>query len=314
MYLELRATLHFNNCDCFVMHCLHMQRRILNIPRSNFSKSDYYVLYLICLFLQSLLTTIDLIQIWPTGWLYPHIHTLMCFESFELNSDSNNNLLWKCIVRLLHIKYYNVLLITSRRALFVTIVVFVFLCPEKRKYNRLYRWVRKAVMTGPTLLFNKHTATELSTRQRIWQSNVLFTHSHSLPSIQSTQRCSAMNNCLTLSPVFSGTVFAGKKLEGDKRNAVKKFAAVFAKRVAKTAVPNPCQTCECNAHDNGMSFMECFPCQYPTTAYPDYVSHSAQSNWLETRKISPRVASRFLEFRRRIVIHSQADRTRRQCT
>ena len=64
--------------------------------------------------------------------------------------------------------------------------------------------------------------------------------------------------------VFSGTVFTAKKLESDKKNGVKKFATVFAKRVAQSAMPCPCQTCECTADNNGMSYMECFPCEYPT--------------------------------------------------
>jgi hypothetical protein len=58
----------------------------------------------------------------------------------------------------------------------------------------------------------------------------------------------------------------------EKKNAVKKFATVFAKRVAHSARPSSCQTCECTADNNGMSYMECFPCEYPTPAFIDYVS------------------------------------------
>ena len=69
-----------------------------------------------------------------------------------------------------------------------------------------------------------------------------------------------------------GTVFTARKLESVKKNAVKKFATVFAKRVAKSARPSPCQTCECTADNNGMSYMECFPCVYPSPHMTDYVS------------------------------------------
>lgn len=72
---------------------------------------------------------------------------------------------------------------------------------------------------------------------------------------------------------ITGTVFSGKKLEGGKRTAIKTFAAVFGKRVAVTAVPSSCQTCECNAHDHGQSYMECFPCLYPSTSLIEDVSN-----------------------------------------
>lgn len=58
----------------------------------------------------------------------------------------------------------------------------------------------------------------------------------------------------------------------EKKNAVKKFATVFAKRVARSARPSSCQTCECTADNDGMSYMECFPCEYPSPAFIDYVS------------------------------------------
>jgi len=76
--------------------------------------------------------------------------------------------------------------------------------------------------------------------------------------------------CTPLALETNGTVFTARKLESDKKNAVKKFATVFAKRVAKSARPSPCQTCECTADNNGMSYMECFPCEYPSPKMIDY--------------------------------------------
>jgi len=76
--------------------------------------------------------------------------------------------------------------------------------------------------------------------------------------------------CTPLALETNGTVFTAKKLESHKKNAVKKFATVFAKRVAKSARPSPCQTCECTADNNGMSYMECFPCEYPSPSMIDY--------------------------------------------
>ncbi|KAJ9580979.1 hypothetical protein L9F63_023840, partial [Diploptera punctata] len=76
--------------------------------------------------------------------------------------------------------------------------------------------------------------------------------------------------CTPLALETNGTIFTAKKLESDKRNGVKKFASVFAKRVAKSAKPSPCQKCECTADNNGMSYMECFPCEYPVPMFIEY--------------------------------------------
>lgn len=70
---------------------------------------------------------------------------------------------------------------------------------------------------------------------------------------------------------FSGTVFTSKKLEGDKKNVPRKFATVFAKRVAEASVPRKCKICECTADDTGVSYMECYHCGYPTAVTYDYV-------------------------------------------
>lgn len=63
---------------------------------------------------------------------------------------------------------------------------------------------------------------------------------------------------------LAGTIFSAKKLERANLNTVKKFMSVFSKRIAKTAAPCLCQTCECSADSNGIDYMECYPCFYPT--------------------------------------------------
>ncbi|XP_060856834.1 uncharacterized protein LOC132934536 [Metopolophium dirhodum] len=68
----------------------------------------------------------------------------------------------------------------------------------------------------------------------------------------------------------NGSLFTSKKMDTDNLNLVKKFLQVFAKRIAKTAPPPKCQTCECNSDDNGISHMDCYPCSYPTAANIEY--------------------------------------------
>ena len=70
---------------------------------------------------------------------------------------------------------------------------------------------------------------------------------------------------------ISGTVFTALRLENVKKNAVKKFATVFGKRVAKYAQPSECQKCECSRYESGVSFMDCHPCEYPIPAHFDLV-------------------------------------------
>lgn len=71
-----------------------------------------------------------------------------------------------------------------------------------------------------------------------------------------------------------GSLFTARKMETDNLNLVKKFLQVFAKRIAKTAAAPKCQTCECNSDDNGISYMDCYPCSYPTAANIEYVSRN----------------------------------------
>lgn len=79
---------------------------------------------------------------------------------------------------------------------------------------------------------------------------------------------------MPLSCSVTGSLFTSKKMETDNLNLVKKFLQVFAKRIAKTAPAPKCQTCECNSDDNGISYMDCFPCSYPTAANIQYVSRT----------------------------------------
>ncbi|XP_062546026.1 uncharacterized protein LOC134212310 [Armigeres subalbatus] len=73
-----------------------------------------------------------------------------------------------------------------------------------------------------------------------------------------------LGSCAALALETDGSVFSGRKLRPERRNPTKKFISVFAKRVASTAVPTPCQTCECTGHNTGVSYMLCLPCTYPS--------------------------------------------------
>ncbi|KAG8042041.1 hypothetical protein G9C98_000032 [Cotesia typhae] len=85
---------------------------------------------------------------------------------------------------------------------------------------------------------------------------------------------SALGYCTPLSLETNGTIFSGNKLHLDKPSSIKKFANVFAKRVALTAQSSPCQHCECTADNDGVTRMECMPCAYPMPAAVDYVSET----------------------------------------
>ncbi|XP_066998183.2 uncharacterized protein Apoltp [Anabrus simplex] len=96
---------------------------------------------------------------------------------------------------------------------------------------------------------------------------------------------SKLGFCTALALETNGTVFTAKLLEVEKKGAVKKFVTVLSKRIAKTAVPYSCQTCECTADNNGMSYMECFPCEYPQPAHYNY-DFSEEEDYIPT-SISP---------------------------
>lgn len=75
-----------------------------------------------------------------------------------------------------------------------------------------------------------------------------------------------LGECIALAMETNGSVFGGHKLRQDRANTnnTKKFIKVFAKRIAMTAVPNSCQTCECTGHNTGVAYMQCLPCHYPS--------------------------------------------------
>ncbi|XP_046746375.1 uncharacterized protein LOC124411334 [Diprion similis] len=81
---------------------------------------------------------------------------------------------------------------------------------------------------------------------------------------------SILGYCTPLALETNGTVFSGKKLRFEKPTAIKKFIAVFSKRIAASATPGTCQHCECNADNNGRSIMECSPCFDRTPIAVDY--------------------------------------------
>ncbi|KAF7992093.1 hypothetical protein HCN44_001418 [Aphidius gifuensis] len=85
---------------------------------------------------------------------------------------------------------------------------------------------------------------------------------------------SALGYCTPLALESNGTIFSGNKLKYNDMSAIKKFASVFAKRVASTAVPNSCQNCECTANNDGVTHMECIPCIYPMPTEVDYVTET----------------------------------------
>ncbi|XP_055713060.1 uncharacterized protein LOC129807664 isoform X2 [Phlebotomus papatasi] len=76
--------------------------------------------------------------------------------------------------------------------------------------------------------------------------------------------------CTPLAIESSGSVFSARKLRPERKSPVKKFSTVFAKRVAKTATPADCQTCECTGHNSGIAYVVCYPCSYPNPTSWDY--------------------------------------------
>ncbi|XP_075219817.1 apolipoprotein lipid transfer particle isoform X2 [Lycorma delicatula] len=85
--------------------------------------------------------------------------------------------------------------------------------------------------------------------------------------------------CTPLAFETNGTIFSAKKLESENSNFVKKFISVFTRRVAKTAFPHSCQTCECTADTNGVDYVDCFPCFYPTPIYSDIGYYKDNNNF-----------------------------------
>lgn len=73
-----------------------------------------------------------------------------------------------------------------------------------------------------------------------------------------------LGECMPLALKSNGSIFTSRKLRPLNKGAIiKKFSTVFARRVAKTAVPSTCQTCECSGHNTGMAYMTCTSCKTP---------------------------------------------------
>lgn len=68
--------------------------------------------------------------------------------------------------------------------------------------------------------------------------------------------------CMAWALETNGTIFTANKFKSNSRTPIKKFAAVFAKRVAKSAVPSSCQSCECTGENNGIAYVTCTRCDY----------------------------------------------------
>lgn len=80
-----------------------------------------------------------------------------------------------------------------------------------------------------------------------------------------------LGECMPLALQSNGSIFTARKLKPlNKAGIAKKFSLVFGKRVAKTAVPSDCQTCECSGHNTGAAYMTCTSCKTPNAAMLDY--------------------------------------------
>lgn len=79
------------------------------------------------------------------------------------------------------------------------------------------------------------------------------------------------SKCIPLAFDTNGSMFTTNKYIGEeKRSLVKKFAPIFAKRVASTGQPSSCQECECSGHNSGVAYMSCLSCSYGINQF-DYV-------------------------------------------
>lgn len=84
-----------------------------------------------------------------------------------------------------------------------------------------------------------------------------------------TQPKQKLGSCLALAMISDGAVFSANKMKSPDKAQLKKFAAVFAKRVVKSAEPRECQTCECTGHNTGIAFITCTKCE-PQFSPDDY--------------------------------------------
>lgn len=68
--------------------------------------------------------------------------------------------------------------------------------------------------------------------------------------------------CMTWALETNGTIFTANKIKPSSRTPIKKFLAVMAKRIAKSAIPSSCQMCECTGENNGIAYVTCTRCDY----------------------------------------------------
>lgn len=93
----------------------------------------------------------------------------------------------------------------------------------------------------------------------------------------------ALGECVPLALKSNGSIFTARKLKPmNKAGIAKKFSLVFGKRVAKTAVPSACQTCECSGHDTGMAYMSCTSCNNPNPSTLD--DGFDEDDWLSLKQ------------------------------
>lgn len=87
--------------------------------------------------------------------------------------------------------------------------------------------------------------------------------------------------CTPLALETNGSVFSARKLIPKFKYPIKRFATIFGKRVAQSAVPPANQTCECSGHNTGVSYMACSPSidAQEDLDMEDYVSISSSSKF-----------------------------------
>ena len=69
--------------------------------------------------------------------------------------------------------------------------------------------------------------------------------------------------CTPLALETDGTVFDLKKMINGPFAEIKQFVDIFARRVAATARPSPCQHCDCIGNQDGYGSILCQRCVSP---------------------------------------------------
>lgn len=69
--------------------------------------------------------------------------------------------------------------------------------------------------------------------------------------------------CMVWALETNGTIFTANKLRPSARTPIKRYSTVFAKRIAKTAIPSSCQSCECTGENTGVAYVTCTSCDFP---------------------------------------------------